>query len=348
MNGSRKKSWLTSILIILSYLALWAIVLPFAGTQRFLDGFIYYVWQLSYIGFVAIILYHVAIPMVRRRGRRVLRISIFTLTSFLLVVIGYQAWIWLGARLTVLPLPAGEIFNTDAVVRSLLFEIFSLAYFAAIRLYIDSVQLRLSHKQLQVEKKISELNYLKSQTNPHFLFNTLNNIYALSRNKSDKAPESLLRLSALLRYMLYETSAHRIPIEKELSIIEDYLELEKLRYDGTLDLVFSRELDNKNIMLPPLILLPLIENAFKHGASETQHYPYVHINLVVRDHRLVFIVNNSCVPAENISSGHSGIGLHNLQHQLRLLYTDYSLELNPQPESFSAALTINLASHASL
>lgn len=347
MNGIIRKSWFASILIILSYLGLWVIVLQFAGMQKFWDGFKYYLWQVFYIGATGFTLYHVAFPMLRQERSKWLFVVV-VLSSLLLVTVGYIGWIWLGSALHILPVEPRNLRSADFIARTLIFEIFSLAYFAAIRLYIDSVQLRLSHKQLEVERKISELNYLKSQTNPHFLFNTLNNIYALSRNKSDKTPESLLRLSTLLRYMLYETSAHRIPVQKEVAIIEDYLQLEKLRYDGSLDLSFTHDLENKNALIPPLILLPLVENAFKHGASETQHHPFVHINLVMKEQHLHFAVENSYSTAELPPSGYRGIGLHNLRQHLRLLYTDYSLDLKPGTDSFTAVLIINLSSHASL
>src|SRR5690606_29557778 len=125
------------------------------------------------------------------------------------------------------------------------------------------------------------LNYLKSQTNPHFLFNTLNNIYSLARDKSDLAPESIMRLSKILRYMLYETSGAYIAIEQELKIMTDYIELEKLRYDDSLRVNFNHNIEDLRQALPPLLLIPLVENAFKHGVSETRNQPYVDIHLSV-------------------------------------------------------------------
>lgn len=122
------------------------------------------------------------------------------------------------------------------------------------------------------------MNYLKSQTNPHFLFNTLNNIYSLARDKSDLAPESILRLSKILRFMLYETGGDYICIDQEIKIISDYIALEKLRYDDSLRVSFQQAVDLKQ-PLPPLLLIPLVENAFKHGVSETIHQPFVEIHL---------------------------------------------------------------------
>src|SRR3984957_13967780 len=156
-----------------------------------------------------------------------------------------------------------------------------------------NVRLRQTAQQLRIEKQSAELNYLKSQTNPHFLFNTLNNIYSLARDKSDQAPESILRLSKILRYMLYEAGGSFIAIEQELKIIGDYISLEKLRYDDTLRINFNYDVADMRQALPPPLLMPLVENAFKHGAAETRSQPYVDIHLSIANRRLAFLVRNS-------------------------------------------------------
>jgi two-component system, LytTR family, sensor kinase len=221
----------------------------------------------------------------------------------------------------------------------------SLFFFGIIRHIYDHRRLQLSAQKLRIEKQQAELSYLKSQTNPHFLFNTLNNIYALSREKSDRAPESVLRLSKILRYMLYETGGDYIAIEQELKIITDYIELEKLRYDESLHVNFNHDVENLKQALPPLLLIPLVENAFKHGVSETRGRPFVDIHLSVNNRQLLFTVKNSAdiaVPGEEVKEN---IGLSNLRRQLELLYTDYQLLLKPEANQFTAILKINLASH---
>ncbi len=155
------------------------------------------------------------------------------------------------------------------------------------------IKLKQAAQQLRIEKQAAELNYLKSQTNPHFLFNTLNNIYSLARDKSDLAPESILRLSKILRFMLYETGGEYIAIEQELKIINDYIALEKLRYDESLRINFNHDIEDMKQALPPLLLIPLVENAFKHGVSETRNQPFVDIHLSVNNRQLTFIVKNS-------------------------------------------------------
>jgi LytS/YehU family sensor histidine kinase len=188
------------------------------------------------------------------------------------------------------------------------------------------------------------LNYLKSQTNPHFLFNTLNNIYSLARDKSDLAPESILRLSKILRYMLYETGGAYIAIEQELKIINDYIELEKLRYDESLHINFNHDIEDLKQAIPPLLLIPLAENAFKHGVSETRGRPFVDIHLSIKQRQLSFTVKNSSetLPGENVKEN---IGLSNLRRQLELLYKDFNLSVQQGESVFTATLKINLASH---
>ena len=198
---------------------------------------------------------------------------------------------------------------------------------------------------MRIEKQQAELNYLKSQTNPHFLFNTLNNIYSLARDKSDLAPESILRLSKILRFMLYEAGGEYIAKEQELKILSDYIALEQLRYDDSLRINFNYNIEDMKQALPPLLLMPLVENAFKHGVSETRDQPYVDIHLSVNKRLLSFVVKNSTEESAAEIKAKENIGLSNLRRQLELLYTDYKLSLEHGNFEFVAVLKINLASH---
>lgn len=225
------------------------------------------------------------------------------------------------------------------------YSVGSVFFFGIIRHIYNYIKLKHATQQLRIEKQAAELNYLKSQTNPHFLFNTLNNIYSLARDKSDLAPESIMRLSKILRFMLYETGGAYISIEQELKITNDYIELEKLRYDESLRINFNHDVEDMKQALPPLLLMPLVENAFKHGVSETTGRPFVDIHLSVKNRRLVFMVKNSSEVYQNEKSTKENIGLSNLRRQLQLLYTDYDLSVEQKGLQFTATLTINLASH---
>jgi LytS/YehU family sensor histidine kinase len=221
----------------------------------------------------------------------------------------------------------------------------SVFFFGVIRHIYNYIKLKQVTQQLLIEKQVAELNYLKSQTNPHFLFNTLNNIYSLARDKSDLAPESILRLSKILRFMLYETSGKYIPIEQEIKIISDYIALEKLRYDESLRINFNYDIEDMKQAMPPLLLIPLVENSFKHGVSETRGQPFVDIHLSVNKRQLSFVVQNSTEDSSDEKSVKENIGLSNLRRQLELLYKHYELTVQQSGSVFIATLKINLASH---
>jgi sensor histidine kinase YesM len=199
-------------------------------------------------------------------------------------------------------------------------------------------------KNLLREKLESEIKFLRSQTNPHFLFNTLNNIYALARKKSDQTPEVVLKLSKLLRFMLYESSKPLIRLEDEIKILEDYIALEKLRYNSRLTVNFYIEIDNINEEISPLLLLPFVENAFKHGSSESHFDSYIHIDMVLQNGMLTFNVENTKEKSDE-NGVHESIGLSNVRRQLELMYSEYSMQVYNEESVFKVALSINLKAH---
>ncbi len=200
-------------------------------------------------------------------------------------------------------------------------------------------------KHLMEEKLRNELRFLRSQTNPHFLFNTLNNVYALARKKSDQTAPVIMKLSKLLRFMLYECNQERITVEQEVQVIQDYLELEKLRYNNRLEIRFEKEIEDPTTLLAPLLLLPLIENAFKHGTSETRFETFVHIRLQITNQQLFLHIENS--RDEEQDKAGDGIGLPNVYRQLALLYPKgHQLDIHRNKETFTVDLSINLNSYA--
>jgi len=254
-------------------------------------------------------------------------------------------WRQLGIRLHVYT-PLGTYPNMAKALEKIMEHSAGTVFFFGVARHIyNYIKLKQATQQLRIEKQEAELNYLRSQTNPHFLFNTLNNIYSLTRDKSDLAPESILRLSKILRFMLYDTIGNYISIEQELKIISDYIALEKLRYDDSLRVNFNYNVEDMKQAIPPLLLMPLVENAFKHGASETRNQPFVDIHLSVNKRQLELSVKNS---AEMVTAGDNvreNIGLSNLRRQLELLYKEYDLRVQPGRSVFLATLKINLASH---
>jgi two-component system, LytTR family, sensor kinase len=315
------------------------------------------VWRFFYIVGVNIIFFEYSLPFIRKK-RSMILFNILTgilLVSIhlLLISFGMYGWRWLGLQLDIYTALRQVSLLPDSAYNRMMYEVFyqaqggisSTFFFGLAKLLYDNFKLRQTTQQLRLEMQEAELNYLKSQTNPHFLFNTLNNIYSLARDKSDLAQESILRLSKILRFMLYETGGKFIRAEQEMEIINDYIALEKLRYDESLRIQCTYEIDDINEPLPPLLLIPLVENAFKHGVSETGNKPYVEIHLSIHQQKLLFVVENSTENAQGDRGVKENIGLSNLRRQLALLYSDYHLDVQQRETAFTATLKINLASY---
>jgi two-component system, LytTR family, sensor kinase len=305
-------------------------------------------WRLPYLLFINYLFFEIVIPFVLKKRKTIIfNILLGFLAlwiSMMLWSYGMYGWRSLGALLHIytpmIILPTKHIIEGQSG-----YSFGSIFFFGVARLVYNNILLKQAAQKLAIEKKEAELNYLKSQTNPHFLFNTLNNIYSLTRDKSDLAPESILRLSKILRFMLYETGGSFIAIEQELKILDDYIALEKLRYDESLRINLNHDVEDMKQAIPPLLLIPLVENAFKHGVSETRGNPYVDIHLSVRNRQLTFVVKNSTEASSEQAAVKENIGLSNLRRQLELLYKDYDLSVKQGEYDFTASLKINLASH---
>ncbi len=197
-------------------------------------------------------------------------------------------------------------------------------------------------KELNKQKLETELNFLKAQTNPHFLFNTLNNIYALARKNSEHTAEMIMKLSAILRYMLYETNKQRVELCKEVEVIEHYIELEKIRYNKRLKIEFKTTIDNEQEPIAPLILLPFIENAFKHGPGESRFEACIFIHLQLEKGNLLFEIENSKETDKGLAPESEGIGLKNSKRQLELTYPTRKLEIVNSFDRFKVKLLLVL------
>lgn len=200
--------------------------------------------------------------------------------------------------------------------------------------------------RLTEEKRDAELQFLRAQIHPHFLFNTLNNLYGLALKKSPHTPDSILKLSNLLDFILYECNAEKIPLRKEIELIRHYIELERLRFGERLDLRFEAKIPQDGLLIAPLLLLPFVENAFKHGAANTaSDRVFVKIDLAVEGKTLFFQVENSKSNRhiKNPENGHKGIGLRNVEKHLALLYPGrYELEKVEGEEVFLITLNLSL------
>ena len=213
------------------------------------------------------------------------------------------------------------------------------------KIVTDWVRYQRDRRELQTQTMQSELRFLKSQINPHFLFNTLNNLYALTLKKSDKAPEIVIKLSEMMRYMLYECNERRVSLSKEVNYIRNYLDLERLRQGENVEIKFEITGKMNDQKIAPLMFIPFLENSFKHGLNNHLSTGFVTINLNVEEKRIQFDIENSkaeSLPAtEHRRSG--GIGLVNVRRRLNLLYPDhYQLEIRDNPKSYGVFLNLDL------
>jgi two-component system, LytTR family, sensor kinase len=329
--------------IALGYLCLMlfndAVNRPDHYCYRILD----HIWRIAYVTVLHYVLFEYTLKGLN--SKTVPRTLVLLMIHLFLYGVGLYLWRAFGITIGIYtPLVAFKS-TAHTMEDQMAYSMMSLFFFGIVRHIYRYVKLKQAAQQLRIEKQQAELNYLKSQTNPHFLFNTLNNIYALAKDKNDLAPESILRLSKILRFMLYETTGQYIAIEQEIKIITDYIELEKLRYDDSLRINFNHDIENMKQALPPLLLIPLVENAFKHGTSETRGNPFVDIHLAVRNRQLELVVKNSSEITEVPETVKENIGLSNLRRQLQLLYTAYDLSVRQEQSVFTAKLKINLSSH---
>ena len=198
--------------------------------------------------------------------------------------------------------------------------------------------------EIELKLKEAELKLLKAQIHPHFLFNTLNNLYGLTLSQSERAPDVVLKISSLLDYMLYRSNKPDVDLEEEINYIKDYIQLEKLRY-SKLKLSEKFPTACSGHKIAPLILLPFVENAFKHGTSKDIKSPWIKIDLSIEGNKIVFKIENSkCEQNEpSLSDYTQGIGLQNVKKRLAILYPgSYTLDINDNATDFKVELNLEL------
>lgn len=214
---------------------------------------------------------------------------------------------------------------------------FLVAFFGSFLLCIND-----AYAKEKAEKANLEFTYLKAQINPHFLFNTLNAIYALAVKKSDRAPEAIQELSGMMRYILHDASRNDIPLQKELEYLDNFIQLQKHRYSYTLDVSYEKRgiIDGQKIT--PLIIIPFVENAFKHGVSPEEPSKII-IDIHIEPNRLTCIVSNSKIIHHQHSMDQSGIGIHNTKARLQYAYPGrHRLAIREDEKTYSVTLTIDL------
>ncbi|MGI8597912.1 MAG: sensor histidine kinase [Chitinophagaceae bacterium] len=200
--------------------------------------------------------------------------------------------------------------------------------------------------QSEKDKIDAQLQLLKAQLHPHFLFNTLNNIYSFALEQSPKTPEMILKLSSLLSYMLYDCKSDEVLLEKEVEVMKNYIDLEKERYGDKIDISLNVEGEIHDKYISPLLILPFIENAFKHGTSEQLDNPWLSVDISVKDSELKCKVVNS--KNEFVPFHENGVGIDNVKKRLEYLYANkHELKLADEGEFFVVSLLLELKSNFS-
>jgi two-component system LytT family sensor kinase len=353
MQKLQVRKWLTGIIHILVWIAVFLIPLLFFHRpgQEVIGISDFFLWSLMIIYFYTN--YYILVPKLLTRNKFfwysitvvfLLAIAFFILRQIMLTYDSQGEMENLLRRHS--PQKAREIFvhiARNQGMGAVFFSFLVLAVSTSIKVTGDWYKTDKKRKEAENEKLFTELNLLKSQINPHFFFNTLNNIYSLAIQKSEKTPEAIVKLSELMRYIIYDTDKDKVPLSKEVDYIRNYIELEKLRLKDNAEIRFVVDGNPAEKLIEPLLLLPFIENAFKHGTG-FQPYSGISIRISIEDSHLTLLVENPVrIVAENPEERKQGIGRINAERRLQLLYNkNYTLETTVSEGIFRVNLTLNL------
>ncbi|MGE4586876.1 MAG: sensor histidine kinase [Mangrovibacterium sp.] len=236
-----------------------------------------------------------------------------------------------------------DLFSTHFFTSAGYVALSSLAKFLTDWIELQDISLRF-HK-VEREKLEAELNTLKAQINPHFLFNSLNNIYSLCLVNSKKTPELILKLSDLMRHVLYESRENFVPLKKEIEFVKNFIELQQIRLNDQVDIQVLIDGDVNNQLVIPLIFEPFIDNAFKHGPRSFSGNDFIHVSIKIEGEWLRFTTSNTCSEQTDCKKDRAhGIGLSNIRQRLALLYkkADYDLEISKKAPIFTVRLDLRL------
>ena len=224
-------------------------------------------------------------------------------------------------------------------------NLFIVLFLGMLRFAVDWFEFEARKKSVENETLIAELNFLKAQINPHFLFNTLNNLYYLAYSQSPNTTEVIAKLSQMMRYMIYDTNHLKVPLSKEIEYMQNYISLERLRLNDQIPIKFDIEGNAEGVLIAPLIFITFLENAFKHGVSN--HYPGAWVNILfqLRGKECIYRVENSKMSGKKPEAEEkSGIGLQNVKRRLDLSYPDkYKLTIDDKPDRYTVQLNITLS-----
>jgi sensor histidine kinase YesM len=279
----------------------------------------------------------------KRKGTGTIVVNIIVFAIYYLLWIAVK---YVGVRLQIISIP--DYGGKDNVFEDLIYSswfaigkyVLKLSAFYVLRFYVAYRESEQKRTELAVINKDMQLNLLKQQLSPHFYFNTLNNLYGLSRINSGKLSSALSQLSNIMHYVLHDCTKSKVLLSQEISFLQSYIALEKLRYeeDTIIEMQITGSVNGQTIL--PLLLIQFVENGFKHGMKEKLEENWMKVKMEIREESLVFAVDNSYYSSTPVK----GIGLTNLKHRLDLQYADkYDMTMHHQNNQFSLRLELNLS-----
>lgn len=240
----------------------------------------------------------------------------------------------------------GYLYTTRYTIQVVTTNLFIVIFLGMIRFAVDWFEFEARQKNVENERLIAELNFLKAQINPHFLFNTLNNLYYLAYTQSPNTTEVIAKLSQMMRYMIYDSNHPLVPLSKEIEYMENYISLERLRLNDQIPIKFTIEGGNpQDFLIAPLIFITFLENAFKHGVSNNHPGAWINISIQIQGNECVYRVENSKIPTTKPEAEHkSGIGIQNVKRRLELSYPGkHILKVDDLKDRYTIQLNIQLS-----
>jgi len=272
------------------------------------------------------------------------RYGLFVLLFLLMILISSVAKMYIVGQLTHDPSKfalSGDL--KGRIYDNVIPHFFLVIAGASFKLMFDQINLQKKMAELAKDKAEAELNFLKSQINPHFLFNSLNSVYFLIDKNNPDARQALHKFSDMLRYQLYEANGEKIPIEKEIGYLQDYVHLQQLRKDENYKVQFNCSPEVRNFSIEPLLLIPFVENAFKHISHNAKGGNFVKLDMTRSNGYFEFVAENSCEKEIYTTEQHGGIGMNNVKRRLELLYPGtYQLKVDDNGDTFKIDLKLKI------
>jgi sensor histidine kinase YesM len=332
--------------VVFLHLTFWCVYISFNLYQSIERGFdwgrslTFTSIQLGFVLVIAYLNYFLFLPRFLAH-KNIWRYLVEFAVPFVILVMS-RVYLW---RYLLADSPRIEYLNsTTYVVQVAATMLFIVIFVGMLRFAVDWFELEAKKKEMENEKLTAELNFLKAQINPHFLFNTLNNLYYLAYSKSENTTEVIAKLSQMMRYMIYDSNHPKVLLSKEIEYMQSYISLERMRLNNQIPIQFDVKGNIENVWITPLIFITFLENAFKHGVSSNNPNAWVNISIELEGKECVYVVKNSKPSIKNETGEKSGIGLKNVQRRLALSYPGkYELKIEDTPEVHEVRLNLMLA-----